>query len=115
MTRRTFGPADVALIFLGTMVGLSIIGGATGLLLLWGVSATRAPAGLTAIQARPERPPEPRLQVDPLADRRVVLGPERLASTWGWTDKARGRAHIPVDDAMQMLAGRGWPQPEAGR
>lgn len=104
-----------ALIFIGVMAGLPVVGIAAGLVLERGASRIEKPSAVTAIQSRPEVPPEPRLQVDPLADRQVVLGPERLASTWGWTDKAKGRARMPVDDAMRMLAQQGWPQPEPGQ
>lgn len=115
MSRSPIGATQVALIFLSAMVGLAIAGGAAGLLLQTGVSRAQKPPGFTAVQTRTQTPPEPRLQVNSLADRQVVLGPERLASTWGWTDKARGRAHMPVDEAMKRLAERGWPDPEAGR
>ena len=115
MKRRSIGPPQTALIFLGTMVALAIIGGAAGLGVQWSVSALRKPPGVTAVQARVQTPPEPRLQVDPLADRQVMLGPDRLASTYGWTDKAQGRARIPVEAAMRLLAQQGWPEPEAGR
>lgn len=115
MKRITFDPARVALLFLGVMVGLAIAGGAAGLLLQKGLSVVQRPPDATAAQARPQIPPEPRLQVDPLADRQVVLGPDARASTYGWADKARGRARIPVDVAMRVVAERGWPEPERGR
>jgi hypothetical protein len=115
MSKASTGVTQTALIFLGVMIGLAIVGGATGLLLQMGVAGAERPPGFTALQARTQTPPQPRLQVDPLADRQAVLGPERLAATYGWTDKARGRAHVPVEVAMRLLAARGWPEPEAHR
>lgn len=108
MSQRAFTVAQVALVFLGVIVGLAMAGGAVGLLMEQGFSKALAPAPVTAIQAHAQVPPEPRLQVDPLADRSAVLGPERRASTYG-------RGHIPVEQAMRQLAAQGWPQPEAGR
>ena len=115
MKRKAFGVTQVALVFLAVMVGLAMAGGAAGLLLQRSLAAFQPPPAATAAQARAQIPPEPRLQVDPLADRQVVHGPEARASTYGWADKARGRARIPVDAAMRVLAERGWPQPEPGR
>ena len=115
MSARRIGAAQTALIFLGVMAGLAIIGAGVGLLLQWAAAKSQRPEPHTLVQARLQTPPEPLLQVDPLADRQVILGPERRASTWGWTDKARARAHIPVEAAMQRLAESGWPEPGAGR
>lgn len=106
--------AQTALVFLGVMAGLTVIGIGAGVAMMGGAAVVDRPADVTAIQARVQTPPKPRLQVDRLADRQAVLGPERLASTYGWTDKARGRAHIPVEDAMRLMAQQGWPDPEAG-
>jgi hypothetical protein len=106
---------QTALVFLGVMAGLAVIGIGAGVALTKGADVVDRPPPATAVQARAQTPPEPRLQVDRLADRQVVLGPERLASTWGWTDKAHGRAHIPVEDAMRLMAQRGWPHAEAGQ
>jgi hypothetical protein len=55
-------------------------------------------------------PPPPRLQVDESAGRAAI---ERAADAklegYGWTDRAAGRAHIPIARAMALLAARGWP------
>ena len=57
----------------------------------------------------------PRLEVAPSADRAEL---ERSAAarleTYGWTDKALGRAHIPIERAMALLAAQGWPDKESG-
>jgi hypothetical protein len=110
-----FGPTQTALVFVGLMIALPILGAGVAILLELYAARAEWPPAVTAVQARVQTPPQPRLQVDPLGDRQVVLAPERLASTWGWTDKARGRAHMPVDVAMQKLAERGWPNAEADR
>lgn len=114
MTFKPLTPPQTALVFLGVMAGLVLLGAATGWLMLWGFSATHPPPETTAVQAHVQTPPEPRLQVDPLADRQVMVGPDRLATTYGWTDHAQGRARTSVEAAMRLLAERGWPEPEAG-
>lgn len=115
MSFKPLTTPQTALMFIGVMAGLAVIGVGAALAMMKGADIVDRPPAVTAIQARVQTPPLPRLQVDPLADRQVVLGPERLASTWGWTDKARGRAHIPVEDAMRLMAERGWPSAEAGQ
>jgi hypothetical protein len=115
MSLKPLTVAQTALVFLGVIGGLAVIGVGAGVAMMKGAAVVDRPAAVTAIQARAQTPPLPRLQVDRLADRQAMLGPERLASTYGWTDKARGRAHIPVDEAMALMAQQGWPSPEAGQ
>jgi hypothetical protein len=62
--------------------------------------------------------PEPRLQTDPSADFKLYKerSLERLTG-YGWADRKRGIAHIPIDEAMGRIAGHGipdWPT-DAGR
>ncbi|HVV61500.1 MAG TPA: hypothetical protein VHD14_07060 [Pseudolabrys sp.] len=66
------------------------------------------------IEASLPVPPQPRLQVDPKADLAQLRAREdaRL-STYGWTDRDRKIAHIPIDRAMALIVQRGlpgWPQ-----
>ncbi|MGE0744819.1 MAG: hypothetical protein AB7K86_06205, partial [Rhodospirillales bacterium] len=68
--------------------------------------------GGPAIEAPRGAPPPPRLQVDPAADRAVLEAAARaLLTGYGWTDRAAGRARIPIERAIEILAARGWPQP----
>jgi hypothetical protein len=115
MSLKPLSVAQTALVFLGVMAGLAVIGVGAGLAVTKGAGVVDRQPPVTAIQARVQTPPLPRLQVDRLADRQVALGPERLATTYGWTDKANGRAHIPVEEAMRLLAQQGWPSPETGQ
>jgi hypothetical protein len=101
-----------ALVFIGVMVGLSAIGEGAGALIQWAYGR-RPPAPVTQQQAARQVPPEPRLEVDLLASRRILVGPERRAGSFGWTDRANGRAHVPVDVAMRLMAKQGWPQPDS--
>lgn len=93
--RATWGFAGLAALVL---LALAVAG---GLLALF-----PAPPADTGSQV----PPPPRLQVDERADRAAI---ERAAEAklegYGWTDRAAGRAHIPIARAMALLAARGWP------
>jgi hypothetical protein len=54
-------------------------------------------------------PPAPRLQTAP---RREFVAYEqaerRRLETYGWTDRAQGHVHVPVDQAMREVAAAGW-------
>jgi mono/diheme cytochrome c family protein len=54
--------------------------------------------------------PGPRLQVAPQDDLNRLLSTQqaRLGS-YGWVDEARGLAHIPIEQAMQIVAAQGFP------
>jgi hypothetical protein len=61
--------------------------------------------------------PAPRLQSDPGADMRAfhALEMRQLEST-GWVDEGHGVVHIPIADAMRIVAHEGipgWPAPGA--
>jgi hypothetical protein len=72
-------------------------------------------------ETRPAAPPEPRLQVDPRRDMEAVRREESEALRgFGWVDRDAGIARIPIERAMELLAGRGSrgeaiaPAPPAG-
>ena len=54
--------------------------------------------------------PEPRLQTDPPADFKLYKerSLKRLTG-YGWADRERGIAHIPIDEAMRRVAEHGIP------
>jgi hypothetical protein len=55
-------------------------------------------------------PPEPRLEAYPLAPRQVLRAQEdEVLTSYGWVDKDRGIARIPIDRAMELLVERGLP------
>lgn len=63
--------------------------------------------------ARPsgDLPPVPRLQVTPLQDlEQVRAQEEKELTSYGWVDPRMGIAHIPIDEAIRILAQRGLPQ-----
>jgi hypothetical protein len=55
----------------------------------------------------------PRLQIDRRAEELRAAEHARLSS-YGWTDRGTGVAHVPIERAMQLTADRGlpgWPKP----
>ena len=53
-------------------------------------------------------PPAPRLQTLPAQDLAAVRAEEdRTLTTYGWVDEKAGTVHIPIDEAMRLLAQRG--------
>lgn len=63
-----------------------------------------------SVYSRPPTLPEPRLQPDPVAENNALRATqEERLSSYGWVDEKAGRAHIPIDRAMELLAQRGIP------
>ncbi len=55
-------------------------------------------------------PPDPRLEPYPLAPRlKLRAEEEEILTTYGWVDKDRGLARVPIDRAMELLVQRGLP------
>ena len=58
----------------------------------------------------------PVLQSAPQPERRAILAAQqRRLNSVGWVDPARGIAHIPIDEAMALVAQRSASAAEAGR
>ena len=59
-------------------------------------------------------PPEPRLRTAPRADlAELRAAEERVLETYGWVDRQRGIARIPIERAMDIVAKRGVPDVRA--
>jgi hypothetical protein len=57
-------------------------------------------------------PPEPRLQVNGPADLRAMRAQEDAQlDSYGWVDRKAETVHIPIAQAMKLLAERGLPAP----
>jgi hypothetical protein len=96
---------------------------ALGLLFLIGVSPVALLFGFPGIGTDVNRtlhvlPPQPRLQIDPARDLREELSHQRtLLRTYGWVDRGRQIARVPVTVAMEQLASTGidgFPKPAPG-
>jgi hypothetical protein len=59
------------------------------------------------LSARPQViPPSPRLQVMPPVDRAVQYGAQaKRLKSYGWDDADHRVAHIPIERAMELMAG----------
>jgi hypothetical protein len=63
-----------------------------------------------ALAPRLAQPAPPRLQTDPRSDLDRLRAYEReQLQSFGWADRPRGLARIPIDRAMQVLVDRGLP------
>jgi hypothetical protein len=62
----------------------------------------------TLIDAPPQLPPEPRLEVSPEQDWQAYRqSQEKILNTYGWVSREQGRVRIPIDRAMELVAQRG--------
>ena len=104
----------------------AIVRFAIGLVLVVGVSAVVL-LGLFKLFARQQRrhdppppplaqeagrlPPGPRLQAAPLQDlEQLRAEEEKELTSYGWVDEKAGIAHIPIYEAIKIVAARGLPQ-----
>jgi hypothetical protein len=61
-------------------------------------------------QARPQHPPEPRLQIAPRLDlQHLRQAEDDILHSYGWVDRGAGIVRIPIEQAMDLLAARGLP------
>jgi cytoskeletal protein RodZ len=57
------------------------------------------------------QPPGPRLQTSPLQDlEQLRAQEEKELTSYGWVDPKAGIVHIPIDEAIKIVAARGLPQ-----
>ncbi|MFI5181956.1 MAG: hypothetical protein ACHQPI_11230 [Thermoanaerobaculia bacterium] len=88
------------------------------LVLIWGITRLvkqelvkqdPAPPPLEAARENP-LPPEPRLEGPPGPLLQALRTREdAVLTTWGWADKAKGIAVIPIDRAVEIAAEKGLP------
>ncbi len=83
---------------------------------IWGMTQVfqglRPPDRATAIETSSRPIPGPRLQVNPAGDLAALREHEsQILTSYGWVERERGIARIPIDRAMALLAEHGWPAP----
>ncbi|MEO8196874.1 MAG: hypothetical protein ABI689_09155 [Thermoanaerobaculia bacterium] len=102
---------EVGLWLGGTTIGALVIGYFLYLgLSKWTVTADPVPSPLIEA-SRKVLPPAPNLQVQPEKELAAMRAAEHeRLTTWGWTDKSLGLAHMPIEDAIDRLA---VPEPPA--
>ena len=105
-----FEPSDVSLRLVGRLaagLGAAIVGLPLLILLVYPDARKDTPNAPSALPAAPP------LQTQPASDLALhrAVEAQRLAS-WGWVDRAAGRVHMPIDEAMRRVARDGiadWP------
>lgn len=79
--------------------------------LVWAIYPTAPRLG--HIPADFSQPPQPRLQTMPKADlERLRAAEDQQLSSFGWVDRDKQIARIPIEEAMKLLQKRGmngWP------
>ena len=54
----------------------------------------------------PKEPPAPRLQTEPRSDLETMrAGEDATLHGYGWVDRGAGRVRIPIERAMELVAG----------
>jgi hypothetical protein len=103
---RRVGVFGAGLLIVGILVHLVV--GAE--FFAWRRAEDRADAPTHPLATIPALPPAPRLEVasHTLLDA-LRRDEETLLTTYGWVDRAQGRARIPVSRAMDLLEKRGVP------
>lgn len=96
---------EVGLWLGGTTIGALVVGYFLYLgLSKWTVNADPTPSPLTEAN-RSVLPPAPNLQIQPEKELAAMRAAEHeRLTTWGWTDKSLGLAHMPIDEAIARLA-----------
>jgi hypothetical protein len=62
------------------------------------------PPNPLAAEYGPVRPPEPRLQAEPIRDLKQLRAAEdTILGSYGWVDVRGGVVRIPIDRAMELL------------
>lgn len=85
-----------------------------GLLRFYEHRETRRASPVIA-QPKEERP-EPRLQVSPRADLAALRrAEERLLHSYGWVDREKNIARVPIERAMEMVVQKGLPARKQAR
>ena len=79
-----------------------------GLFRLYEAGAKKSDPIASPVADTTSTPPEPQLQAYPRKDMDDMRHQnDSLLHTYGWTDKAAGKVHIPIDRAIDIMAQRG--------
>ena len=120
--RPGYEPGDVnvkAVLWIALTLVVAVVLSAAalgGLVGLFHLAAERPPVSpLARVEIRP---PGPRLDAHPAETLADVKKRETAAlEAYGWVDRSAGIARIPIEQAMRLLAERGWTskaEPESG-
>lgn len=110
-------PRYIALFGIGLAVILGMVVILTFLLMYYKMAQhERRDAPLPRLARERQATPQPRLQVDAHNElREMRAGEDSVLNSYGWVDRDAGIVRIPVDRAMEILAGKGLPvRPDDG-
>jgi hypothetical protein len=100
------------LLWLGAGLCAMILLAALSMKLLFGYYSTHQPSAQPAslLEAGPELPPQPRLQIHEHVDLGKKLAADQsVLNNYGWVDRNAGVVRIPIDRAIDLLAQCGLP------
>jgi hypothetical protein len=93
---------------LATVIGLVLVVGVLFFDYLERSTARGAPQ--SPLLTTSDRPPSPRLQVDPQLDLLQKRAQEdAVLNSYGWVDRATGTVRMPIERAIELTAQRGLP------
>lgn len=101
-----------ALLLFGAALALGVLFAVFLALVTEHLFSSRHPkvAGPFSPLARPQLPPEPRLQTTPPLDLRALRAHEdEVLGHYGWLDRTNGVVRIPIEEAKRTLLERGLP------
>jgi hypothetical protein len=114
----TFEPTDVAtrpiVVSVLLLSVFTLVFTAAGHLTYFGLAererASSPEPSPLAEQYAAKAPPEPRLQIHPKTDLDVLHARENeILRSWGWEDKEKTVARVPIERAMQMIVAKNLP------
>jgi hypothetical protein len=114
----TFEPRDVAtrpiVVSVLLLTVFTLVFTAAGHLTYFGLAererASSPEPSPLAEQYAAKVPPEPRLQIHPKTDLDVLYAAEdQILFGWGWENKEKGTARVPIERAMQMIVAKNLP------
>lgn len=96
------GAATIAVIAGSAVIAWAILTGTTGpsRVPLHGPAPPNAPPEIGIV--------EQRLFEDPARGPALRAKQRQILESWGWIDRSRGVARIPIDRAMNIIANRSW-------
>jgi hypothetical protein len=106
---RDWNPRYIAYFVVGLVVAAAIIhAGVWFLYRQFERQQARTEYRPTLVDMPNTPPPEPRLQLSPASEyQEQRRREEEILKNYGWVDRDKGIARIPIDEAMRMLVERG--------
>jgi hypothetical protein len=104
-------PRAIALFGLGLALTVIVVMLITyGLWVLFRDSEARRAAWLSPLSSMPDPITAPRLEIEPGRELKALRREEEARlNSYGWVDREKGLAHIPIDRAIEILAEKGLP------